>query len=35
VKGYEHAAAVRENSFGRESVWKLAVGDGFDNSCPG
>ncbi len=35
VKGHEHAAALRENSFAREHLRKLPVGDGFDDNGPG
>ena len=31
----EDATALRENSFAREHIRKPAVGDGFDNGCPG
>src|SRR6266851_236786 len=35
MKGYEHTAALREDSFARDHFRKLAVGNSFDNSRAG
>ena len=35
MQGHKHAAALREDSFTRNRVQKLAIGDGFDHSRAG